>query len=53
MLSIVFQILGAWVAAAVIIGLMVGALIRFAERLRIEEELNDLFSFLARTQSET
>jgi hypothetical protein len=50
MLSIALQILAAWVAAAVFIGLMVGASIRFAERLRIEEELSDLFSFLARTQ---
>ena len=34
--SIVLQVLAAWVAAAVFIGLMVGASIRFAERLRIE-----------------
>ena len=51
MLSIALQVLAAWVAAAVIIGLMVGASIRSAERHRIEEVLNDLFSFLARKQS--
>ena len=51
MLSIALQVLAAWVAAAVIIGLMVGASIRSAERHRMEEVLNDLFSFLARQQS--
>jgi hypothetical protein len=51
MLSIALQVLAAWVAAAVIIGLMVGASIRSAEKLRKEEVLNDLFSYLAKKQS--
>jgi hypothetical protein len=51
MLAVALQILAAWIAAAVITGLMVGALIRSAERVRMEEVLNDLFSFLARRQS--
>ena len=51
MLSIALQVLTAWVGVAVNVGLVVGASIRSAERLRIEEVLTDLFSFLARTQS--
>ena len=51
MLAIALQVLAAWVVVAVIVGLVIGASIRSAERLRIEEVLTDLFSFLARTQS--
>jgi hypothetical protein len=51
MLSIALQILAAWVAVAVIFGLMVGASIRSAEKLRKEEMLNSLFSYLAEKQS--
>lgn len=50
MLAIALQVLAAWVVVAVIVGLVIGASIRSAERLRIEEVLTDLFSFLARTQ---
>jgi hypothetical protein len=51
MLSIALQVLAAWIATAVTVAFIIGALIRSAERLRIEEVLTDLFSFLARRQS--
>jgi hypothetical protein len=49
--SIALQVLAAWVAGALIIGLKVGVSIRTAEELRIEEVSTDRFSFLAWTQS--
>jgi hypothetical protein len=51
MLSIVLQVLAGWVAASVVIGLIIGALIQSAEKVQIEEMFNDLFSFLAKRQS--
>ena len=51
MLSIGLQIVGAWITFAVIVGLVVGASIRSAERIRMDGVLADLFSFLAKMQS--
>ena len=48
----VIEVMSAWVAAALIVSLVLGAHIQSAERFRKEEALEAMFSYLANRQSE-
>jgi hypothetical protein len=52
MVHLVNEVMSAWVAAALIAGLALGAHIQSIEKFRKEEALEAMFSYLANRQAE-
>jgi uncharacterized iron-regulated membrane protein len=47
MFHLITEVMGVWVVVALVTGLELGALIQRSERLRTEEFLNAVFSYLS------